>query len=493
MNHDIRHDPLDAISQISCTINTVRELDPLLNTIMDIALQTVQAERGFILLLDDAGEFTVQTARNIADDVAIDLSRFSNNVVKQALSQGNPVMAFDVQADDRFAGAESIVLQKIQSVACVPLTIKQRSIGAIYLDSIQQRSGFTDDSLPFLKAFANQAAIAIENARLYEQLQQENQQLRKHVQEAHRFDGIIGSSPAMQRVFDTMTSVADTDATVLIQGESGTGKELIARAIHYNGVRKDKPFLALFCGSLPESLLESELFGHKKGAFTGAAADKKGLFEAADKGTFFLDEVSELSPHIQVQLLRVLQEGEIKRVGETQIRHVDVRIIAATNKNLFEEVKNGNFREDLYYRLNVINVNVPRLRERHNDIMELAGYFLEKSSQKNKKAINSFTPEAVQALKTYSWPGNVRELQNTIERAVVLSRQTKIDRSDLQLQDNPTPSLPIGVKLKDFERQLVERTLSETNGNITETAAQLGVSRRWLHYRLKEWKDEDDR
>ncbi len=493
IKHDIKRNPLEAISQISGVINSVRELEPLLNTIMDIALETVRAERGFVLLLNDDGEMTIQTVRNISDDAAMDVSRYSNSVVQQALADGEPVIAYDVQTDRRFTGAESIVLQQIQSVACVPLTIRQRPIGAIYLDSIEHRSEFTDESLPFLRAFAHQASIAIENARLYEQLQQENRQLRQHVQQVHRFEGIIGSSSAMQRIFDVMTSVAETDATVLIQGESGTGKELIARALHYNGPRRERPFLALFCGSLPESLLESELFGHKRGAFTGASSDKKGLFEAADKGTFFLDEVSELSPHIQVQLLRVLQEGEIKRVGETQIRHVDVRIIAATNKNLLDEVKAGRFREDLYYRLAVITVDVPPLRERGNDVMDLASYFLDRAVDKLKKEITGFSPQAVQALKQYAWPGNVRELQNTIERAVVLTRHSQIDVADLQLQADQMTRLPDGVTLKDFERQLVERTLAETNNNISETARKLGVSRRWLHYRLKEWKDEDDR
>ena len=216
----------------------------------------------------------------------------STSVVREVIAKGEPVILYEALEDDRYGSSESIVLQQIQSIACMPLLIKNRQIGAIYLDSVNQRSRFTKESLPFLSALSNQAAIAIENARLYQSLRQENRQLREEIQRIHGFEEIVGQSAKMQQVFNTMARVLDTDATVLIEGESGTGKELVARAIHYNGLRKDKPFVALFCGSLPDSLLESELFGHKKGAFTGASSDKKGLFEAADGGTVFLDRTA---------------------------------------------------------------------------------------------------------------------------------------------------------------------------------------------------------
>ena len=489
-NHII--EPLEALSRISNTINTLQEIEPLLEKIMDITIKTLDAERGFILLMSDSSELSIKTARNISNDVAMDLTRVSKSVVKQALDDGEPIISYNVQSDNRFKGAESIIMQQIQSVASVPLKIKQRPIGAIYLDSIHHRSCFTDASLPFLKAFAHQAAIAIENAQLYETLRQENRQLRCQIQAVNKFEGIIGSSPKMKKVFDMMNSIVNSDATVLIQGESGTGKELIARALHYNGLRKDNPFLALFCGALPENLLESELFGHKKGSFTGATSDKKGLFEAAHKGSFFLDEIAELTPQIQIQLLRVLQDGEIKRIGETFIRHVDVRILAATNKNLFNEVKQGNFREDLYYRINVITINLPPLRERGKDISLLAFHFLDKYAARNKKSIKGFSTAALQQITNYSWPGNVRELENTIERAVVLTKETFITPNDLQLPEEEI-ELKAGKTLKDIEQQLVQKTLADTNNNITEAAQILGVSRRWLHYRLKEWKHEKNR
>ncbi len=286
--------PLEAISRISNSINTLQEIDVLLDNIMDIAIQTLDAERGYILLIDDEENFSIKTARNISENVIMDLTGISSSVIKQAVDQGEPIIAYNVQEDERFKGSESIILQQIQSVASVPLKIKQRSVGAIYLDSIHHRSGFTDSSLPFLKAFAHQAAIAIENAQLYETLCQENRQLRQQIQHANKFDDIIGSSPPMSKIFSMMNSIVKSHATVLIQGESGTGKELIARALHYNGPRKNKVFLALFCGALPESLLESELFGHKKGAFTSASDDKKGSFEVANGGTLFLNEIGQI-------------------------------------------------------------------------------------------------------------------------------------------------------------------------------------------------------
>jgi Nif-specific regulatory protein len=488
-NNENGHSILDALLRISHTINTLQELDVLLVRIMDIAVETVGAERGFIILSGDTGALTVQTARNISEQNIHNLTSFSNSVVRQVLQTGETLLSYDAQSDVRFQEMQSIVMNQIQAVACVPLKIKERPIGAIYLDSINRRRGFTENSIQFLTTFANQAAIAIENAQLYQQLREENRQLRKEVQKVHGFADIIGQSPKIKQVFDIMSSVVESDATVLIQGESGTGKELVARAIHYHGLRKEKPFVALFCGSLPESLLESELFGHKKGAFTGAVSDKKGLFETADTGTFFLDEIGDISPKLQTQLLRVLQEGEIKRVGENHVRHVDVRIIAATNKNLAEKIKDGSFREDLFYRLNVINVNLPALRERTEDLPLLFQHFLAKFAGKYKKHIHGFTAEALNILTRYHWPGNVRELENTIERAVVLAKGALLGPAELRLpaETNGHLSIPSGMTLEQLARHLVEQTLRELDGNVTHAAARLGVSRRWIQYKQKQW------
>ena len=484
-------DPLRALSEIALTINTIQQPDVLLEKVLEIAMETLDAERGFVLLTSEGQPegFDVAVRRNFTEEQLGNVVRLSTSVVYEVLRTGEPVLIYEALEDDRFGGAESIVLQQIQSIACVPLRLKERQIGAIYLDSLTKRGRFTRDNLPFLDAFANQAAVAIENAQLYQALREENGQLRTEIQRLHGFDEIIGQSAPMRDVFEIMSRVLDSNATVLVEGESGTGKELVARAIHYNGHRKAHPFVAIFCGALSDELLESELFGHKKGAFTGAMTDKKGLFEAADGGTIFLDEVGDLSPRLQTALLRVLQEGEIKRVGETHVRRVDVRVLSATNRSLGELVEEGSFREDLLYRLNTIAVTMPPLRQRRSDIPLLAHHFLDKYAVGGRSTIRGFTPAAVAALRAHAWPGNVRELENTVERAVVLARSDLIDAPDLRLPDRKTvdPFEP-GVTLKEAEQRLVQRTLDECNGNISETARVLDVSRRWLHYKLKEWE-----
>ncbi len=491
---DARHLSLQALSEIALTVNTIQEPKALLEKVLEIAMETLDAERGFVLITaaERPEGFDVRAQRNFTEAQLGDLVRLSTSVVYDVLRRGEPVLIYEALEDERFGGAESIVLQQIQSIACVPLRLKKRQIGAIYLDSLTRRGRFTRENLPFLEAFANQAAVAIENAQLYQALREENRRLRTEIKRLHGFDEIIGQSTRMREVFETMSRVLDTDATVLIEGESGTGKELVARAVHYNGQRKDGPFVAIFCGSLSDELLESELFGHKKGAFTGAMIDKAGLFEAAHEGTVFLDEVGDLSPRLQTALLRVLQTGEIKRVGENQVRMVDVRILSATNRPLEELVREKTFREDLYYRLNTISITLPPLRHRRSDVPLLAHHFLDKYAVRSRSHIKGFTPEAIEALRGYAWPGNVRELENTVERAVVLTRADFIEPADLRLPDRQTadPFEP-GVTLKEAERRLVTRTLDDCKGNVSETARVLGVSRRWLHYKLKEWESTD--
>ncbi|MFQ6093015.1 MAG: sigma-54 interaction domain-containing protein, partial [bacterium] len=318
--------------------------------------------------------------------------------------------------------------------------------------------------------------------------------LKSEFHKMYAFDDIIGRSKSMQAVFGLVSKVLDSDTSVLVEGESGTGKELIAKTIHYNGKRKGRPFVPVNCSAIPETLLESELFGHKKGSFTGAVQDKKGLFEVADSGTLFLDEIGDITLPMQAKLLRVLQEREIRRIGETSSRNVDVRIIAATNKNLVEEIKAGRFREDLYYRLNVINILMPPLRERRKDIPLLAHHFLKKHAKLAGKRIKGFSSAALDHLVGYNWPGNVRELENTIERAVVLAQGELVEADDLfSAKPPPTDVLETGISLKECERRLIEKTLREAEGNKTRAARILGISLRTLHNKLKEWEDEDHR
>ncbi|MFQ5628084.1 MAG: sigma 54-interacting transcriptional regulator [bacterium] len=484
-------DPLHALSSISESINTLYDIDELLEKILDIALKTVNAQRGFILMSepDKPVELSVRVAQNIDSEAMPAMASFSRSVVDAAIAAGETIISYNPLDDTRFHPSTSIVDQKLVAAACLPLRIKTRRLGAIYIDSTETRGKFRPEIEPFLNAFANQAAIAIENAQMYDRLREENRRLRKAVAGASEFSGIIGKSKPVLQVLDTVRSVMDTSATVLILGESGTGKELVARALHFNSRLKDKPFIAFFCGALPESLLESELFGHKKGAFTGATHDKKGLLEEAEGGTIFLDEIGDISPKIQTLLLRVLQEREIRRIGETNVRKIDVRVIAATNKLLTEEVKAGHFREDLYYRLNVITINMPPLRERGQDIILLAHHFLDRFAQNSGREIAGFAQEALDSMLENDWPGNVREMENTIERAVLLSKSEYLTPEDLRLQrvENTEST---SMKLRDFERRFVEKILHQYDGNVTETAKALGVSRRWLHYRMKEWQIE---
>ena len=323
----------------------------------------------------------------------------------------------------------------------------------------------------------------------------QNEELRQRLNDRYSFSGIIGNTPEMQDIFKTITEIAPTAATVLIYGETGTGKELIANAIHYNSDRKDKPFITLHCASLSEGVLESELFGHEKGAFTGAIGQRRGRFELANGGSLFLDEVGEMNSHVQIKLLRVLETGKFERVGGEKTLESDVRIIAATNKDLGKEIREGRFREDLYYMLNVINLKLPSLRERKEDIGLLIDNLLAKYSTKNKKDIKSFTPQCVKLLTNYDWPGNVRELENTIERAVIMAKNELIEPDDLPSNINvntkksrkETLRIPSGATMKEIEKRIILETLQSTNGSKSKAAKILGISTRKIEYKIKEW------
>ena len=333
---------------------------------------------------------------------------------------------------------------------------------------------------------------ALEKYRLLE----ENRRLREKVAQLSKVGGLVGSSPAFRSAMETVRQAAASNATILLLGESGTGKELVARAIHELSPRASGPFVPIDCAAIPESLLESELFGHEAGAFPGATRRKEGRFEKADRGTLFLDEVGEMSPAVQAKLLRAIQEGEFVRVGGTQPVRVDVRIVAATNRDLQQEVREGRFREDLYYRLHVVQIRLPPLRERHGDVPLLAAHFLRRFSEENRREFEGFSPEALRALEAYSWPGNVRELENAIERAVVLARGSRIELEDLPetvreavRQEGATPSdraivIPFGTPMEEIERRVIEETLRRTGGDKALAARILGVSTRTIYRKI---------
>ena len=378
-----------------------------------------------------------------------------------------------------------------RELLAAPMIFRDQVIGVV--EAINRREGnFQDSDIEVLQVFAELAAAGVNNARAHEQLKRENAGLRESF--AARDSGMLGQSAALRQVQGLCQRVARSNATVLLLGETGTGKELTARHIHSLSDRKDRPFIGINCAALAETLLESELFGHEKGAFTGAVARKIGRFELAEGGTLFLDEIGDMSPTTQAKILRVLQEGEFERLGGTKTIKVDVRLIAATHKDLQRMVEEGSFRQDLFFRLSVVPLELPPLRERAEDIPTLAGHFLEKYSVKNRKDIRGLHPEALDALLAYAWPGNIRELENTLERAVILCLGEQITLRELPVpvrkaaESTERPfALRPGHTLKEMEKDLIRATLVQTDGNRTRAAEILGISRQTLQNKLKEY------
>lgn len=483
---------LSALMKVSTTINSIRGLDELLQRLLELLFEAVPAQRGAILLINE-GSFETSLVfgldRARGKDQAVNVSR---TIVQQVLRDGVALLASDGAADSS-AATESLISTRAHSVMCVPLIMFDRKLGVLYLDTTLQEDQFTRDHLQLVAAIAGIAAVAIENARQFEWLETENERLLADVNIEHN---MVGEGAAMQRVYHFISKVAPTDSTVLVSGESGTGKELAARAIHRNSKRAQKPFMAVNCAALNESLLESELLGHEKGSFTGAFAQKKGRLEVADGGTVFLDEIGELTPALQVKLLRVLQEREFERVGGTVTIKVDLRVIAATNKNLEEAIEAGEFRQDLYYRLNVVSFEMPPLRERREDIMLLANYFADKYSTRCNRKLKGFTAEARACLTSYDWPGNVRELENAIERSVVLGTTDLILPEDLpevvlESELSPTSTLRYHEAVTLTKKQIIVDAMAQVNGNYTAAARLLGVHPNYLHRLIRNLKLKD--
>jgi Nif-specific regulatory protein len=424
--------------------------------------------------------------------------RASRAVIRRVLQERAAVLIANAPQD--LAGAASILGARIQSIIGVPLWDGEEMRGVIQCDNRASAAMFKERDLEAALLLAGTAALAIENARLFARLRLAEEQLRvenrylKSRDEKRRGEGPIGKSPAFTDVLRQVQKVTDTRATVCIEGETGTGKELIASLIHYQSGRRDKLFVAQNCAAVPDNLLESELFGHKKGAFTGADSEKKGLFEVADGGTLFLDEIGEMSLNLQAKLLRVLQEGEIRPIGATQTRRVDVRIICATNRSLEKEVAEGRFRQDLYYRLKVFPIRLPPLRERREDIPALCEHFLRKYSAEMRKSVAGFTSEALSQLSAYNWPGNVRELENEVQRLVIQVDPESFITPELlaprmrQVEgvlDKITPQKgPLKDMMEEVERFLLVQALKEHGGNKTRTAETLGITREGLHKKL---------
>ena len=475
---------LNVLLKISRAVHSIEDIDELQARILELIFEVVPAERGAILL-DGKGIDNLSSifARHRLSQ-ATQPVRVSRTVARQVLEQGVSVLGTDVPQSGGLGQVESLLSSRVRSLLCVPLSVFQKVIGCIYLDTTLSGGRFERDDLELVAGIAGICAAALENARRLQWLEQENLRLSTEINLEHN---MVGETACMKELYQFLSRVAPSDTTVLIQGESGTGKELAARAIHRNSQRGNRPFIAINCAAIPEGLLESELFGHERGAFTGAVTQKKGRLELAHGGVLFLDEIGELVPGLQVKLLRVLQEREFERLGGTRPISIDVRLIAATNKNLEEAVKAKTFREDLYYRLNVVSLVMPPLRERHDDIPILAAYFVNKFAAKCKVKPKTFSRDAMACLTHYDWPGNVRELENAIERALVLGVADVIQPEDLPetiLEKDSGPAISRAkyhTAIKELKKSLIVRTLDETKGNFTEAARALGVHPSYLH------------
>jgi len=486
----VLHDVSDAIQDVSDTAE-------LLHKILDLVLDIFEAERAVILLYDQAdGELRPASSRNRTRTTA--RLAVSKTVVDYVARRMRSVISADALADPRFDPSDSIALQEINSVLCVPLTSKGKSQGVLYVDNRHGMKRFQQDDLRLLTIIARQAASAIDNARSYTDLRKEREELKRQVTEKYT---IVGESASLRAVLEMVRQVAHGDTTVLILGETGSGKELIARAIHEESYRSGGPFVIVNCASMPEALLESELFGHEKGAFTGAVAAKTGRFELAHHGTLFLDEVGELGLAIQTKLLRAVENKVFDRVGGTKPVSVDVRILAATNRDLARMVQEGTFRQDLYYRLAVVPISVPPLRERQDDIPRLAVHFLEGLGRDIGRRLPRLSDQALKLMIAYHWPGNVRELKNAMERAILLNRTGVIEPDDLPpsitgAAIGPTadgvPVLPMDAAVRAAERRAIREAMRLADGVKSKAAEILGISRPTLDKKLKEYEENDE-
>jgi Nif-specific regulatory protein len=498
-------------------INSTLDLQKVLNQTMDLVLERLGAERGMIVFSDPlTRELEIAAARNLGREDEEEGRKLSESVVRKVIESREPILAVDALSDGRFTSSESIVARHIVSILCVPLAIRNRLVGAIYIDHRQSSHVFGQGDLEFLVAFADQAAVAIENARLYGELEaarlrlkEENDSLRREVLSSHNLGSLIGRSQAITDLKQTIERVARNPSTVLIRGESGTGKGLVARIIHSISPRRQAPFIHFNCAALPETLVESELFGHEKGAFTGAAGQKPGRFELAHHGTIFLDEIGKVSRSVQAKLLRVVEEKEFERVGGTRTLRADVRIIAATNLDLEEAITRNEFREDLFYRLNIIPVVLPPLRERREDIPYLVQHFLAKISRDLGRPPKELDPSVLDLFYAHAWPGNVRELEAAIHRAFVLSADETLTLDDFgwialhaqgakgaAARPPEVDGLRATVRLAEggyeealerYDRQLIAAALAQCGGKIRETSRLLGIARNTLRAKMKRY------
>ena len=503
-------------------INSTLNLEEVLNRVLDVCIRRLRAERGMIILLDPlTGAMRTRIVRNIKEGAEGESKRSPQSIVKEVIQTGQSVMSADAREDHRFVESESVIAENIISILCAPLIIKERISGAIYVDHRQARQLFSQKDLSFLEAFGDQAAIAIENARLYEELEEartrlslENETLRREVLVEKHLDSVIGHSDAVVKIQFAIRKASAGHSTVLLRGESGTGKGLVARIIHNIGPRRNGPFIKFNCAALPETLAESELFGHEKGAFTGADRRKLGRFELANNGTIFLDEIGKMSLAMQAKLLRVVEDKEFERVGGTQTIKTDVKIVTATNLDLEKAIEDDTFREDLFYRLNIIPIVLPPLRDRKDDIPVLTEHFIRKICKDLGIDNKRLEPGVLDLFMRYDWPGNVRELEATIHRAIVMSNGDTVTKNEFyNLYSSQAPTLAVSdgssaisssivgplvgkseitsevydEVMSAVDKQLILRALESCGGRIREAARRLGLARNTLKSKIQKY------
>jgi len=465
---------------LSQKLLTNYDLPELLESMMDSVIEITNARKGFLILVDHDG-MKIAVARNVNRETILDASKqLSDSIVEKTCATKKPIIVSDALNDEEFNSSLSVINLNLSSAMCVPLLDRGGLLGVIYVGNDHIAQLFTQRDLDLLMAFAGQASLIVANAIMVNNLKLKNQNLSQQLHEK-RFGSIIGACDAMKSVFKTIEKVAPTSVNVLVLGETGTGKELIAHEIHQRSPRSSGPFVTINCGAIPESLLESELFGHVKGAFTGAHATREGKFQAAHHGTIFLDEIGEMPLNLQVKLLRVLQERTITKVGASLSETVDIRVIAATNRDLEEAVKRNEFREDLFYRLNVVMLRLPPLRDRATDVVLIARFLVGEICREMNVGLKDFSADAIVAMQKYPWPGNIRQLENRLKKAVVLSDRSMLSAEDLDL---PPEVLTDTVSLSDakeaFALRYILEVLERNGGNRTQTARDLDVDPRTI-------------
>ncbi len=500
---------LKALFEISKVLSSSFELEKNLIQALKILSDYLDMQRGTVTLLDPmTKELRIAVAYGLTkEQIARGRYKIGEGIVGKVVESGSPIVVPDIGKEPLFLNRTKARIKKDNiSFLCVPIKIEDEILGVLSVDRIFDKTISFEEDIRVLEIVATLIGQALKLYQLFLKEKTRREELEVELQKRHEFGNIVYASKEMEKIIKTCLKIINSPATVLIRGESGTGKELIAKAIHFHSNRAQKPFITINCAAIPENLLEAELFGYEKGAFTGAFSSKPGKFELANGGTIFLDEIGELSPLLQAKILRILQDQSFERLGGTKSIKIDVRIIAATNRNLEEMIKNGKFREDLYWRLNVVPIFIPPLRERKEDIPVLVKYFLEKFNKRYNKNVK-IDSKVLEIFLNYSWPGNVRELENLIERLVLLNENDIITKYDLPAYMISKKSKVIGnnrseisqnnlfVGLKDeittLEKERIISALKACNFNQTKAAKLLGITRRQLNYRIKKYKLED--